>query len=121
MKIRLRYAGALLFLAACGQAKAATCEVDPLPLARKIDAESQMRVSAGSVCGMNISLPGAIHNIKIIQKPKTGIAGIRGSAVYYAAKPGSKGQDEFVYTYEGAEAYGGEISITIRQKVTIVP
>jgi hypothetical protein len=121
MKILFRYAGALALLAISSQAEAGTCQVDPLPLARKIDAESRMVVSSGTACGMSITLPGAINNIKIMQKPKSGIAGIRGSTVFYVAKPGFKGQDEFVYIYEGAEAYGGEINITIRQKVDVVP
>ncbi|MCB8823094.1 hypothetical protein [Microvirga rosea] len=115
-------AAAVLVLGSFGHAEAAgTCEVDPLPLARKIDTESHMVVSSGSACGMNITLPGAINDIKIIQKPKSGIAGIRGSAVFYAPKPGFKGRDEFAYTYEGTEAYGGEINITIRQKVDVIP
>jgi hypothetical protein len=113
--------GFLVLVSLGGPAAAATCHVSPVPLAGQADVESHMSVSAGTACGMNISLPGAITDIRILQTPKSGAAGIRGSAVVYAPKPGFQGQDEFVYSYEGTEAYGGAINITIHQKVDVVP
>ena len=43
------------------------------------------------------------------------------STVYYIAKPGYRGPDEFVYAFIGKDQYGGPMRVTIKRRITVVP
>lgn len=115
--------GCLIPLMAFGESRAdpTACTVDPLPLARKIDTQGHMTVKSGKGCGINIYIPGAIKSITLLQRPKFGRAGLQGSTVFYVAKPGFQGQDEYSYNYTGIDNYGAEMDITIHEKVDVLP
>jgi hypothetical protein len=104
-------------------AEASDCVVPPLSFnSHSADLESTMSVKAGKGCGFNImGIEGAITETKITQMPKVGRAGVQGNTVYYVAKPGYKGSDEFAYAYIGTDNYGGPMRVTIKRKVDVVP
>ncbi|MBZ6077662.1 hypothetical protein [Microvirga puerhi] len=84
--------------------------------------EGQLTVKAGKGCGFGISgIDGAINEVVITQKPKVGLAGVRGTTPYYVAKPGYQGADEFAYAYIGTNQYGGPMRVVIKRKVTVIP
>jgi hypothetical protein len=114
---------ACAFVSGESHAQPADCVVPPTSFnSHAADVESTMTVRAGKGCGFNImGIEGAITETKIIQVPKTGRAGVQGNTVYYVAKPGYKGADEFAYAYIGTDNYGGPMRITIRRKVDVIP
>jgi len=84
--------------------------------------EREMTVKAGKGCGFGLSgIDGAINEVMITQKPKVGIAGVRGTMPYYVAKPGYQGPDEFSHAFVGTNQYGGPMRVVIKRKVTVVP
>ena len=66
-------------------------------------------------------LQGAIREAAIVQKPKTGMAGVQGTMPYYVAKPGYQGPDEFSYAIIGIDQYGGPMRVTTKMKVKVIP
>ena len=81
-----------------------------------------MTVKAGTGCQFNVNgIPGAISEVRIVQAPKIGRAGVQNLYPYYMAKPGYSGPDEFAYAFIGTDQYGGPMNVVIRRKVTVVP
>lgn len=106
-----------------GAAKANDCIVPPMNFNSHVaELKGELTVKAGKGCGFGLSgIEGAITEVVISQKPKVGIAGVRGLAPYYFAKPGYQGPDEFAYTYIGTDQYGGPMRVTVKRTVTVVP
>ncbi|WP_457089232.1 hypothetical protein [Microvirga sp. P5_D2] len=84
--------------------------------------EAPITVKAGTGCTFGLSgIPGAINEVKIVQAPKIGRAGVQNLRALYVAKPGYQGADEFTYALIGTDQYGGPMRVTIKRKVTVVP
>lgn len=114
-------AGALLVLV--GSAQAQDCSVAPMSFNGHVaNIDGEMTVKAGKGCGFGLNgIKGAITEATIVQKPKAGMAGVRGIMPFYVAKPGYKGPDEFSYAIIGTDQYGGPMRVTTKMKVTVVP
>ena len=78
-------------------AQAQDCAVAPMTFNSHIaNIDGEMTVKAGKGCGFGLNgIQGAIREAAIVQKPKTGMAGVQGIMPYYVAKPGYQGPDEF--------------------------
>jgi hypothetical protein len=125
MNKHLLAAGVAAFALGLGLTEAnARCTAEPTHGLRE-HAEvtgGRITVQAGSSCGLTIiGIPGALNETKITEAPRSGRADVRGSTVYYIAKAGYKGEDEFTYAHIGTDMYGGAMKITVRRKVTVVP
>jgi hypothetical protein len=84
--------------------------------------EAAITVKSGTGCGFGLDgIDGAINEVKIIQAPKVGRAGVQNHRAVYVAKVGYQGQDEFTYALIGTNQYGGPMRITIKRKITVVP
>lgn len=114
---------AAAWLAYPNAARAADCVVPPMNFNSQVaELEGEMTVKAGKGCGFGLSgIDGAINEVMITQKPKVGLAGVRGTMPYYVAKPGYQGPDEFSYAFIGTNQYGGPMRVVIKRKVTVVP
>ncbi len=104
-------------------AQAQDCVVQPMIFnTHMANIDGEMTVKAGKGCGFGLNgIQGAITEAAIVQKPKTGIAGVRGLMPFYVAKPGYRGPDEFTYAIIGTDQYGGPMRVTTKMKVTVVP
>ena len=104
-------------------AQAQDCAVAPMTFSSHIaNIEGEMTVKAGKGCGFGLNgIQGAIREAAIVQKPKTGMAGVQGIMPYYVAKPGYQGPDEFSYAIIGTDQYGGPMRVTTRMKVKVIP
>ena len=104
-------------------AQAQDCVVAPMSFNSHVaNIDGEMTVKAGRGCGFGLNgIEGAINQATIVQKPKAGIAGVRGIMPYYVAKPGYRGADEFTYAIIGTDQYGGPMRVTTKMKVTVVP
>jgi hypothetical protein len=107
----------------CSEVQAQDCVVSPMSFNSHVaDIDGEMTVKAGKGCGFGLNgIPGAISEATIIQKPKAGMAGVRGIMPFYVAKPGYRGADEFSYAIIGTDQYGGPMRVTTKMKVTVVP
>jgi len=105
------------------RAQAQDCVVAPMYFNSHVaNIEGVMTVKAGKGCGFGLNgIAGAIKEAAIVQKPKAGMAGVRGIMPYYVAKPGYQGADEFSYAIIGTDQYGGPMRVTTKMKVTVVP
>lgn len=114
---------AAAWIASPNHAQASDCTVPPMNFNSQVaELEGEMIVKAGKGCGFGLSgIDGAINEVMITQKPKVGIAGVRGTMPYYVAKPGYQGPDEFSYAFIGTNQYGGPMRVVIKRKVTVVP
>ena len=115
--------GIAAWLSLGNDAGAGDCIVPPLGFnSHAAELTSEVTVKAGKDCGFGIvGIGGAIEQVRITQKPKVGVAGVRGTTSYYIAKPGYQGPDEFAYSYVGTDQYGGPMRIAIKRRVTVVP
>jgi hypothetical protein len=106
-----------------GDAQAQGCVVTPMMFNSHVaNVEGEMTVKAGKGCGFGLNgIQGAISEAVIVQKPKAGMAGVRGIMPFYVAKPGYQGPDEFSYAIVGTDQYGGPMRVTTKMKVTVVP
>ena len=104
-------------------AQAQDCTVTPMIFNSHVaDLQGEMTVKAGKGCGFGLNgIQGAISEAAIVQKPKAGMAGVRGIMPFYVARPGYRGPDEFSYAIIGTDQYGGPMRITIKRKITVVP
>jgi hypothetical protein len=109
------------FLGAAAQAQ--DCVVTPMIFNSHVaNLDGEMTVKAGKGCGFGLNgIQGAISEAAIVQKPKAGMAGVRGIMPFYVAKPGYQGADEFSYAIIGTDQYGGPMRVTTKMKVTVVP
>ena len=109
------------FLGADAQAQ--DCVVTPMIFNSNVaNLDGEMTVKAGKGCGFGLNgIQGAISEAAIVQKPKAGMAGVRGIMPFYVAKPGYQGADEFSYAIIGTDQYGGPMRVTTKMKVTVVP
>jgi hypothetical protein len=118
-------AGGLALIAALAlpEAASAQCSAPSVYISRaRSEAEGPMTVRAGTGCRFNVNgIPGAIDEVKIIQAPKVGRAGVQNLEPFYMAKPGYTGPDEFAYAFIGTDQYGGPMNVVIRRKITVVP
>lgn len=118
-------AGLIAWLLVGNEANAADCVVPPMNFNSQVaELEGERTVKAGKGCGFGFGLSGidgAINEVMITQKPKVGLAGVRGTMPYYVAKPGYQGPDEFAYAFVGTNQYGGPMRVVIKRKVTVVP
>lgn len=81
-----------------------------------------MTVVSGTACQTGVSgIQGALTEVKIMQQPKIGKAGVEHMRPYYVAKPGYQGPDEFTYAYIGTDQYGGPMRVSIKRKILVVP
>jgi hypothetical protein len=105
------------------EANAADCIVPPTYINGYLsEVEGEMTVKAGKGCGFGLNgIEGAINEAVIVQKPKVGMAGVRGLTPYYVAKPGYQGSDEFSYAFIGTGRHGGPMRVVFKRKVTVVP
>ncbi len=110
-------------LVSFGNAQAQDCSAPPLNFNSHVaQIEGELTVKSGKGCGFNVNgIQGAINEVLITQKPKFGVAGVRGFTAIYVAKPGYQGPDEFSYAVVGTDQYGGPMRITVKRKVTVVP
>jgi hypothetical protein len=106
-----------------GSAQAQDCSVTPMIFNSHVaNLEGEMTVKAGKGCGFGLNgIQGAITEAAIVQKPRAGMAGVRGVMPFYVAKPGYQGPDEFSYAIIGTDQYGGLMRVTTKMKVTVVP
>ncbi len=106
-----------------GPAQAQDCTVPPMMFNSHVaNVEGEMTVKAGKGCGFGLNgIQGAIREAMIVQKPKAGMAGVRGIMPFYVAKPGYRGPDEFAYAIVGTDQFGGPMRVTTTIKVTVVP
>jgi hypothetical protein len=106
-----------------GEVQAQDCIVSPMSFNSHVaNVEGEMTVKAGKGCGFGLNgIQGAISEAAIVQKPKAGMAGVRGIMPFYVAKPGYRGADEFTYAIIGTDQYGGPMRVTTKMKVTVVP
>ena len=120
-KLILTTLSAFAFLGASAQAQ--DCVVAPMTFSTHIvNLEGEMTVKAGKGCGFGLNgIEGATSEATMVQKPKTGMAGVQGIMPFYVAKPGYKGPDEFSYAIIGTDQYGGPMRVTTKMKVTVVP
>ncbi len=104
-------------------AQAQDCSVAPMSFNSHVaNIEGEMTVKAGKGCGFGLNgIEGAIREAAIVQKPKTGMAGVRGIMPFYVAKPGYQGPDEFSYAIVGTDQYGGPMRVTTKMKVKVIP
>ena len=74
-------------------AQAQDCAVAPMTFNSHIaNIDGEMTVVAGKGCGFGLNgIQGAIREAAIVQKPKTGMAGVQGIMPYYVAKAGLSG------------------------------
>ncbi|MBM6593392.1 hypothetical protein [Microvirga pudoricolor] len=117
-------AGAMLILAcSLSEAANAACTSSPVFFSGPLsETEGAITVNAGTACRFNPNgIPGAVREVKILQAPKVGRAKVENLSVYYAAKPGYSGPDEFAYAYIGTDQYGGPMNVVVRRKATVVP
>jgi hypothetical protein len=114
---------AAAWLAYPNAARAADCVVPPTYINGYLsEVEGEMTVKAGKGCGFGLNgIEGAINEAVIVQKPKVGMAGVRGLTPYYVAKPGYQGPDEFSYAFIGTGRHGGPMRVVFKRKVTVVP
>jgi hypothetical protein len=112
----------LLILGSAGT-QAQDCVVPPTYINGYLsEVEGEMTVKAGKGCGFGLNgIEGAINEVVIVQKPKVGVAGVRGLTPYYIAKPGYQGPDEFSYAFIGTGRLGGPMRVVFKRKVTVVP
>jgi hypothetical protein len=105
------------------EVQAQDCIVSPMSFNSHVaNIEGEMTVKAGKGCGFGLNgIQGAISEAAIVQKPKAGMAGVRGIMPFYVAKPGYQGADEFTYAIIGTDQYGGPMRVTTKMKVTVVP
>ncbi|MEE1656907.1 hypothetical protein VB618_11925 [Microvirga sp. CF3062] len=105
------------------EVRAQDCIVSPMSFNSHVaNIEGEMTVKAGKGCGFGLNgIEGAITEAAIVQKPKAGMAGVRGIMPFYVAKPGYRGADEFSYAIIGTDQYGGPMRVTTKMKVTVVP
>lgn len=105
------------------QAEPGDCVVPPTYInGYRAEVEGTMTIKAGKGCGFGMNgIEGAISEAVIVQKPKVGMAGVRGLMPFYVAKPGYQGNDEFSYAFIGTDRYGGPMRVTIKRKVTVIP
>jgi hypothetical protein len=105
------------------EVQAQDCVVSPMSFNSHVaNIDGEMTVKAGKGCGFGLNgIQGAISEATIIQKPKAGMAGVRGIMPFYVAKPGYRGADEFSYAITGTDQYGGPMQVTTKMKVTVVP
>src|SRR4028119_1344394 len=111
------------YLSSTNGSHAQDCVVSPMYFQSNLaNIDGEMTVKAGKGCGFSLNgIEGAISEAAIVQKPKTGLAGVRGIMPYYVAKPGYRGADEFSYAIIGTDQYGGPMRITTKMKVTVIP
>lgn len=116
-------AAAVLSSSFGAEAQAQDCVVAPMNFNSHVaNVDGEMTVKAGKGCGFGLNgIQGAITEAAIAQKPRVGMAGVRGLMPFYVAKPGYRGADEFSYTISGMDQYGGPMRVTTRMKVTVVP
>ncbi len=105
------------------QSQAQDCVVPPTYInGYRSEVEGTMTIKAGKGCGFGMNgIEGAIDEAVIVQKPKFGVAGVRGLMPFYVAKPGYQGDDEFSYAFIGTDRHGGPMRVTVKRKVTVVP
>ncbi len=117
------WAWVFIVLATPASAEPGDCIVPPMSFSSEIaDLSGEMTVKAGKGCGFGISgIEGVIDTVSITSTPKVGMAGVRGSTVYYIAKPGYRGPDEFAYAFVGKDQYGGPMRVTVKRRITVVP
>jgi hypothetical protein len=110
-------------LSLSSEVQAQDCIVSPMSFNSHVaNVEGEMTVKAGKGCGFGLNgIQGAISEATIVQKPKAGMAGVRGIMPFYVAKPSYRGADEFTYAIIGTDQYGGPMRVTTRMKVTVVP
>ena len=104
-------------------AYAADCSADPINFNSHIaELVGGATIKAGKGCGFGLDgIGGAINETVITQKPKFGVAGVRGNTAIYMAKPGYQGPDEFTYVHIGTDAHGGPMKVSVRRKITVIP
>ena len=104
-------------------AQAQDCAVAPMMFNSHIaNIDGEMTVRAGKGCGFGLNgIEGAIREAVIVQKPRTGTAGVQGIMPFYVAKPGYQGPDEFSYAIIGTDRFGGLMRVSTRMKVKVIP
>jgi hypothetical protein len=122
-KASLGLAAISVALLSANSARAADCDAAPIYFNGNIaEVSGNVTVKAGKGCGFGLNgIQGAINETLVTQKPKFGIAGIRGHTAIYIAKAGYQGPDEFVYAHVGIDQYGGPMKVTVRRKITVIP
>src|SRR3712207_5622944 len=111
-KLIIATSAAFLVLGASAQAQ--DCVVATMTFnTHMANIDGEMTVKAGKGCGFGLTgIQGAITEAAIVQKPKTGMAGVQGLMPFYVAKPGYRGADEFTYAIIGTDQYGGPMRVT---------
>ena len=102
---------------------AGTCEAAPIYFNGNFaDVAGDVQVKSGTGCSFGLDgIRGAINEAVITRPAKVGRVGVRGLSPYYIAKPGYQGRDEFTYVFNGIDAYGGPMKVTITRRITVVP
>lgn len=113
---------ALAALAAMTTAARAECSVTRFPFYPGAEVSSNMIVSSGKSCGINLNAAGEsrFDSVGISTRPKHGTLSPRaGGGVTYRAAPGYKGEDSFVFTVTG-RMHTGSGTATIRISVSVI-
>ena len=120
-KLIIATSAAFLVLGASAQAQ--DCVVAPMTFnTHMANIDGEMTVKAGKGCGFGLNgIQGAITEAAIVQKPKTGMAGVQGLMPFHVAKPGYRGADEFTYAIIGTDQYGGPMRVDTKMKENGIP
>ena len=99
-------------------AQAQDCAVAPMTFNSHIaNIDGEMTVKAGKGCGFGLNgIQGAIREAAIVQKPKTGMAGVQGHHALLRGQAGLSGTGRIRLRVHRHDQYGGPMRVTIENE-----